>query len=80
MRTEAKRTQSPEVSKNRASRPNRVLSIIVGVVAVAISALSIWYLIWPAPQLVQGVVDATQLDIAARVDGRVAEKRPTRMI
>src|SRR6516165_7573973 len=73
MRTEAKRTQSPEVSKNRASRPNRVLSIIVGVVAVAISALSIWYLIWPAPLLVQGVVDATQLDIAARVDGRVAE-------
>jgi HlyD family secretion protein len=42
-------------------------------VAVAISALSIWYLIWPAPLLVQGVVDATQLDIAARVDGRVAE-------
>ena len=73
MQTEAKRTQSPEVSKNRASRPNRVLSIIVGVVAVAISALSIWYLIWPAPLLVQGVVDATQLDIAARVDGRVAE-------
>ena len=73
MQTEAKRTQSPEVSKNRASRPNRVLSIIVGVVAVAISALSIWYLIWPSPLLVQGVVDATQLDIAARVDGRVAE-------
>ena len=73
MQTEAKRTRSPEVSKNRASRPNRVLSIIVGVVAVAISALSIWYLIWPAPLLVQGVVDATQLDIAARVDGRVAE-------
>ena len=73
MQTEAKRTQSPEVSKNRASRPNRVLSITVGVVAVAISALSIWYLIWPAPLLVQGVVDATQLDIAARVDGRVAE-------
>ena len=73
MQTEAKRTLPPEVSKNRASRPNRVLSIIVGVVAVAISALSIWYLIWPAPLLVQGVVDATQLDIAARVDGRVAE-------
>src|SRR5262249_42998812 len=73
MQTEAKRTQSPEVSKNRASRPNRVLSIIVGVVAVAISALSIWYLIKPAPLLIQGEVDATQLDIAARVDGRVAE-------
>src|SRR5262249_2900884 len=73
MQTEAKRTQSPEVSKNRASRPNRVLSIIVGVVAVAISALSIWYLIWPAPLLIQGEVDGTQFDIAARVDGRVAE-------
>ena len=73
MQTEAKRTQSPEVSKNRASPLNRVLSIIVGVVAVAIAALSMWYLIRPAPLLVQGVVDATQLDIAARVDGRVAE-------
>ena len=61
------------LSKDRASLSTRVSSIIVGVVAVAIPALSIWYLIQPAPLLIQGEMDATQLDIAARVDGRVAE-------
>jgi HlyD family secretion protein len=73
MQTEAKRAQPPEVSKDPASSYTRVLSIIVGAVPVAIAALSIWYLIWPAPLLIQGEVDGTQFDIAARVDGRVAE-------
>ena len=48
-------------------------AIIVTVVAAAIAGLSIWYLVRPEPLLVQGEVDATRLDIAARVDGRVAE-------
>ncbi len=73
MQTEAKPAQPPELSKDRASPSARVPSIIVGIVAAAIPALSIWYLIRPAPLLVQGEVDATQLDIAARVDGRVAD-------
>src|SRR5215475_7874862 len=51
----------------------RTPSIIVGVVAVAVAALSIFYLLRPEPLLVQGEVDATRLDIAARVDGRVKE-------
>jgi HlyD family secretion protein len=56
------------------SRPaTRVPAIIVGVVVAAVSGLSIWYLVRPGPLLVQGEVDATRLDIAARVDGRVAE-------
>ena len=46
-------------------------AIIVGVVAAIIVALSIYYLLRPEPLLVQGEVDATRLDIAARVDGRV---------
>src|SRR5215471_14315895 len=54
-------------------RAPRAPSIIVGVVIVAIAGLSIWYLVRPQPLLVQGEVDATRLDIAARVDGRVAE-------
>jgi HlyD family secretion protein len=66
-------SKTTTLSKDRASLSTRVSSIIVGVVAVAIPALSIWYLIQPAPLLIQGEVDATQLDIAARVDGRVAE-------
>jgi len=42
------------------------------VVVAAVAALSIWYLVRGEPLLVQGEVDATRLDIAARVDGRVA--------
>src|SRR5262249_1344539 len=52
---------------------SRIPAIIVGVVIAAIASLSIWYLVRPVPLLVQGEVDATRLDIAARVDGRVAE-------
>ena len=47
-------------------------SIIVGLVIAFVAALSIWYLARPQPLLVQGEVDATRFDIAARVDGRVA--------
>jgi len=48
-------------------------SIIVGIVAAVVVALSVFYLLRPEPLLVQGEVDATRLDIAARVDGRVKE-------
>ena len=51
----------------------RVPSIIVGVVAAAVIALSVFYLLRPEPLLVQGEADATRFDIAARVDGRVKE-------
>ena len=54
------------------ARPG-VPAIIVGVVIAVIASLSIWYLVRPVPLVVQGEVDATRLDIAARVDGRVAE-------
>ncbi len=53
--------------------PTRVPSIIVGLIVAVIAGLSIWYLVRPQPLLVQGEVDATRLDIAARVDGRVAD-------
>src|SRR5262249_5416066 len=52
---------------------SRIPAIIVGVVIAIVGGLSIWYLVRPVPLLVQGEVDATRLDIAARVDGRVAE-------
>jgi HlyD family secretion protein len=48
-------------------------ALIVGAIIVAVAGLSIYYLVRPQPLLVQGEVDATRLDIAARVDGRVAE-------
>ena len=51
----------------------RTPSMIVGVVAAVVAALSVFYLLRPEPLLVQGEADATRLDIAARVDGRVKE-------
>src|SRR6267154_1879945 len=51
----------------------RAPSIIVAIVAAAVVALSVFYLLRPEPLLVQGEADATRLDIAARVDGRVKE-------
>ena len=54
-------------------RPTRGPAIIVGIVAVAVAALSLFYLLRPEPLLVQGEADATRLDIAARVDGRVKQ-------
>src|SRR6516165_1674140 len=71
--TEVKSGQSQEASKDRASPFILVSSIIVGVVIAAVVGLSVWYLVRPEPLLVQGEADATRFDIAARVDGRVAE-------
>src|SRR6202041_1422215 len=51
----------------------RTATIIVSVVAAAVVALSVFYLLRPEPLLVQGEADATRFDIAARVDGRVKE-------
>jgi HlyD family secretion protein len=48
---------------------------IVTVILAGIVGLSVWYLARPAPLIVQGEADATRIDIAARVDGRVG-KRP----
>jgi len=56
-----------------AHNPTRAPSIIVGVIAAVVVGLSVFYLARPVPLLVQGEVDATRLDIAARVDGRVGK-------
>jgi HlyD family secretion protein len=67
---------TPEVQKagQESERARtRTPAIIVGVVAAVVVALSIFYLLRPEPLLVQGEADATRLDIAARVDGRVKD-------
>src|SRR5438477_13134923 len=63
----------PKEQKAARKSAARVPSIIVATVAAAVIALSLYYLLRPVPLLVQGEVDATRLDIAARVDGRVKE-------
>ena len=62
-----------EGQEKSTSSATRGPSIIVGVVAAIVVALSLFYLSRPEPLLVQGEADATRLDIAARVDGRVKE-------
>jgi HlyD family secretion protein len=69
-------SESESPRKERKDAPKsaaRVPSIIVAIVAAAVIVLSMYYLLRPEPLLVQGEVDATRLDIAARVDGRVKE-------
>jgi HlyD family secretion protein len=65
-----------EAPKPAPTRPAPASSIvpafIVAIVVVAVAGLSAWYLLRGEPLLVQGEVDATRFDIAARVDGRVA--------
>jgi HlyD family secretion protein len=63
----------PQEPKPAPKSASRVPSIIFAIVAAAVVILSLYYLLRPQPLLVQGEVDATRLDIAARVDGRVKE-------
>jgi HlyD family secretion protein len=66
--------EAPEVGwEKNTPAVARTPSIIVGVVATVVAAFSVFYLLRPEPLLVQGEVDATRLDIAARVDGRVKD-------
>src|SRR6202166_1855848 len=68
------RSDAPSDGQEKNARTaRRAPSIIVGIVAAVVVALSVFYLLRPEPLLVQGEVDATRLDIAARVDGRVKE-------
>jgi HlyD family secretion protein len=71
------KVNKPEKNDPRPSLPGppRAAAIVVALSITAIVALTIWYLVQPQPLLVQGEADATRIDIAARVDGRVAERR-----
>jgi HlyD family secretion protein len=65
----------PERSQPEKRSARRAPAILVTLIVAAIVGLSLWYLAQPQPLLVQGEADATRIDIAARVDGRVG-KRP----
>src|SRR6202048_2953802 len=77
MPTSGKEIQSTEAptdgQEKNARAVTRTPSIVVGIVAAIVVALAVSYLLRPEPLLVQGEADATRLDIAARVDGRVKE-------
>src|ERR1700720_1805584 len=62
-----------EQTGSPSSRRIEPRAIIVGVLFVAIIGVAIWYLARPEPLLVQGEVESTRIDIAARVSGRLAK-------
>jgi len=59
-------------------RTSKMAAVIVALTVAAIVGLSLWYLVQPQPLLVQGEADATRIDIAARIDGRVAQRPVSR--
>ena len=66
--------EAPNTAQETVTRPvTRTPSIIVGTITAIVVALSLFYLLRTESLLVQGEADATRLDIAARVDGRVKE-------
>src|SRR5271166_4855106 len=67
--------REPERSRPARRSAARTPAILAALIVIAIAGLSLWYLAQPQPLLVQGEADATRIDIAARVDGRVG-KRP----
>jgi HlyD family secretion protein len=64
----------PDAAVDQAARTPRAAVAIVAISIACILALTLWYLVRPQPLLVQGEADATRVDIAARVDGRVATR------
>ena len=77
-RAEPAAPMQPEVGSSPskpAPKVARAPAIIATVIVCAIVGLSLWYLVQPQPLIIQGEADATRIDIAARVDGRVG-KRP----
>jgi HlyD family secretion protein len=76
-RSEGPGVASAAQSVNPPSSPSvaRAPAAIVTIVIASIVGLSMWYLMRPQPVLIQGEADATRIDIAGRVNGRVG-KRP----
>lgn len=74
--------QDPQLRAARHARPARAAStapaLIVGLIVSVIFGLSLWYLVQPQPVVIQGEAGATRVDIAARVDGRVARRPVSR--
>jgi HlyD family secretion protein len=69
---EQKPIQPAGSAKEKAPSHARAI-VTLGIVIAAVAGLSVYYLVQGQPLMVQGEVDATRYDIAARVDGRVGE-------
>lgn len=74
----ASRPSGAETSSSARDRPAHAAArgpaIVAALIVAGVAGLSLWYLAEPQPLLVQGEADATRIDIAARVDGRVGDR------
>ncbi len=66
--------EKQEPKPERASGGAAASAAIVTLIVAGIVGLSIWYLARPQPLIIQGEADATRVDIAARIDGRVGQR------
>lgn len=71
------RSRSAPALQEIEPRPRAAVApaIIVALLIGSIVSTTAWFLMVPQPLIIQGEADATRIDIAARVDGKVA-KRP----
>jgi len=54
------------------SKSHRTVAVIVGcLVLLSIFSVATWLLVHPSPEILQGEVEATQVDVAAKIPGRV---------
>ena len=53
-------------------------ALIVTAIILGIISTTVWFLMIPQPLIIQGEADATRIDIAARVDGRVGDRPVSR--
>ncbi len=61
-----------------ATRGSKAAAAFVVTFMAAMVGLSLWYVTRPQVLLVQGEADATRIDIAARIDGRIATRPAAR--
>ncbi|HYC15267.1 MAG TPA: efflux RND transporter periplasmic adaptor subunit [Stellaceae bacterium] len=74
MKAQASEPQrEPEPAPIRSRHAFDPRGIVAGILFIAIIGLAIWYLSRPEPLLVQGEVESTRTDMAARVSGRLAK-------
>jgi HlyD family secretion protein len=65
----AAQSVKPPSAPSVARAPAAILTIVIA----SIVGLSMWYLMRPQPILIQGEADATRIDIAGRVNGRIGK-------
>ncbi|HWT99156.1 MAG TPA: efflux RND transporter periplasmic adaptor subunit [Terriglobales bacterium] len=58
---------------NPRHRPSSIPALVLAAIVAGIVILSAWYLTRPVPLMIQGEADSTRIDMAARVDGRLAK-------